>query len=37
MTISNVLVVIMGVLALVAFVWCVYMENSKDDNDKKEK
>ena len=35
--ISNILVVIMAILALIAFVWCFHAENSKDDRDDIEK
>lgn len=34
--ISNVLVVIMSVLAIGAFVWCFYMENGRDSSDNKD-
>lgn len=34
---SNIMVAIMVILALAAGIWCVVMENGKDDPDKKEK
>ncbi len=34
--ISDALVVIMAVLAVITFIWCFHMENGKDDKDKKE-
>lgn len=33
--ISDGLVVIMAVLAVIAFIWCFHMENGKDKEEKK--
>lgn len=35
--ISNILVAIMVILALIAFVWCFHTENGRNDTDEKEK